>query len=75
MARAFILIETAIGKTKKVLTTIEGISGVESVNCVTGPYDIIAVLDMETTSELGDLITGKIHAVKGINRTVTCIVV
>ena len=75
MARAFVLIETAVGKTKEALAAIGGTPGIESVNSVTGSYDIIAVVDMETTSELGDLITGKIHAVKGVARTVTCIVV
>ncbi len=75
MVRAFVLIETAVGKTKEALAAIEGASGIESVNCVTGPYDIIAVVGMETLSDVGDLITKKIHAVKGVARTVTCVVV
>lgn len=75
MARAFVLIETAVGKTKEVLAAIGGAPGIESVNCVTGPYDIIAIADMETLSDIGDLVIKKIHAVKGITRTVTCIVV
>ena len=75
MARAFILIETEVGKTKEVLAAIEGVPGIESVNCVTGPYDIIAVVDMETLSDIGELVSNNMHAVKGITRTVTCIVV
>ena len=75
MARAFVLIETALGKTKEVLATIGGTSGIESVNCVTGPYDIIAIVDMETLSDIGDIVVKKIHAMKGITRAVTCIAV
>ncbi len=75
MVKAFVLIETAVGKIKEALATIEGTSGVESVNCVTGPYDIIAIVDMETLSDVGDIIIKNIHAVKGVARTVTCVVV
>ena len=75
MARAFVLIEAAVGKTKEALAVIGGTPGIESVNSVTGPYDIIAIVDMETLSDIGDLVSNKIHVVKGITRTVTCIVV
>ena len=75
MTRAFVLIETAVGKTKEVLTAIEGAPGIKSVNSVTGPYDIITIVDMESLSDIGDLVTKKIHAMKGVARTVTCIVV
>jgi len=75
VTKAFVLLETAVGKNKEVLTAIEGIPGIKSVNSVTGPYDIIAVVDMETLSDIGELVSNNIHAVKGITRTVTCIVV
>ena len=47
----------------------------KSVDTVTGPYDIIAVLEAENLNDIGDLITGEIHAIEGISRTVTCLVV
>ena len=74
-AKAFILIETAVGKTKEVVTTLSPLKGVESVDTVTGPYDIIAVVQRETLSDIGDLVTSKIHTVDGVTRTVTCMVI
>jgi DNA-binding Lrp family transcriptional regulator len=72
-AKAFVLIETAIGKTKEVTTSIEKLAGVKSVDTVTGPYDIIAIVEGENLNDVGDLVTGKIHPIAGISRTVTCL--
>ncbi len=72
-ARAFVLIETEVGKVKEVSASLLPIEGVTSVDTVTGPYDIIAVLEKETLNEIGDLVTGKIHPIPGISRTVTCL--
>ena len=74
-AKAFILIETAVGKNKEVVSLLGKLAGVNSVDIVTGPYDIIAVVEGESLNEIGDLITGKIHPVPGINRTVTCLAI
>ena len=72
-AKAYILIETAVGKNKEVVAAIRQFAGVKSVDIVTGPYDIIAVIEEANMSDLGDLVTGKIHPIPGITRTVTCI--
>ena len=74
-AKAFVLIETAVGKNKEVVSLLGKLEGVKSVDIVTGPYDIIAVVEGESLNEIGDLITGKIHPVPGINRTVTCLAI
>jgi DNA-binding Lrp family transcriptional regulator len=74
-AKAFVLIETAVGKNREVLATLDKLKGMESVNTVTGPYDIIAVVQRETLSDIGDLVTSKIHTVDGVTRTVTCLVI
>ena len=74
-AKAFVLIETAVGKTKEVVASLKQVKGIKSVDTVTGPYDVIAVIEADTLSDIGDLITGKIHAINGISRTVTCLTV
>lgn len=74
-AKAFILVETAVGKNKEVVTLLSKLEGVKSVDTVTGPYDIIAVAEGENLNDIGDLITGKIHPIAGITRTVTCLVI
>jgi len=72
-AKAFVLIEAAVGKTKEVTAAIKQLPGVESVDAVTGPYDIIVVIEAKTLNDIGELVTGKIHPVAGISRTVTCL--
>ena len=74
-AKAFVLIETAVGRSKEVVTALKGLAGVSSVDAVTGPYDIIAVVQGETLNDIGDLVTGKIHPIPGISRTVTCLAI
>jgi len=74
-AKAFVLIETAVGKTKEVVAALNKLKGVNSVDTVTGPYDIIALIQGETLTDIGDLVTGKIHPVPGISRTVTCLAI
>ena len=73
--KAFVLIETAVGKTKDVVAKIRELKAVRSVDPVTGPYDIIAVIETKSLNEIGDLVTGKIHPVPGISRIVTCLVI
>ena len=72
-AKAFVLIETAVGRTKEVAVALKQLEGVKSVDTVTGPYDIIAIIERETLNDIGDLVTGKIHPIVGISRTVTCL--
>jgi DNA-binding Lrp family transcriptional regulator len=74
-ATAFVLIETAVGRTKEVVNTLSNMKGTKSVNTVTGPYDIIAIIEADNLNDIGDLITGKIHEIDGISRTVTCLTV
>ena len=74
-AKAFVLIETAVGRSKEVLTALRKLEGVNSVDTVTGPYDIIAIVERETLNDIGDLVTGKVHPIAGISRTVTCLAI
>ena len=71
--RAYILIETAVGKSRQVTGELKALPGVERVDPVTGPYDIIAVVTGDDLNAVGDLVTSRIHTVKGIIRTVTCL--
>lgn len=74
-AKAFLLIETATGKSSEVVTSLSKLKGVISVDTVTGPYDIIAILQGESLNDIGELITGRIKSVAGISRVVTCLVI
>ena len=73
--RAYLLVETAVGKTRDVATTLQSLEGIETVDVVTGPYDIIAMISAEDMTVVGNLVTGHIHTVPGVVRTVTCVAV
>jgi len=73
-AKAFVLIETAVGRSKEVAAALgKKLKGVKSVDTVTGPYDIIVIIEGASLNDIGDLVTGKIHPIPGISRTVTCL--
>jgi len=74
-AKAFILIETVVGRSKDVVAALKELKGITSVDTVTGPYDIIAVIQGETLNDIGDIVTGKLHPIAGISRTVTCLAI
>jgi len=72
-AKAYVLIETQVGKTKQVVEAIRKLTGVASVDSVTGPYDIIAIIQADNLNDIGILIVDKVHTTTGISRTVTCL--
>ena len=74
-SKAFILIETAVGKTREVANTLRDLGGMQSVDVVTGPYDVIAVIDTPDINTMGSLVTEKLHTISGVVRTVTCVAV
>ena len=69
--KAYVLIETAVGKTKDVLKSLRQVKGVREVDAVTGEYDIVAVIEAENLNSIGELVTGNIHTIGGIQRTTT----
>ena len=71
--RAFVLIETSIGRNKDVINALREIKAVKSADVVTGPYDVIAVIEDNNLNDLGEIVTGKIQLIPGISRTVTCL--
>ncbi len=77
MVRAFVLIQTEIevAKTADVVAALKKLgSEVQSVDRVTGSYDTIVVIEVDTTDKI-DTVIEKIHAVVGVYRTVTCLAI
>lgn len=75
MVNAYILIQTEVGRAAAVAEAVRGISGVQQVDDVTGPYDVIVRAGAESVDELGRLVVAQVQAVAGITRTLTCPVV
>ena len=73
--KAFILVETAVGKTREVARGLKGVDGIKTVDVVTGPFDIIALMEARDIASIGDVVTGKVHTIAGVVRTTTCVAV
>ena len=76
--KAYVLIETAAGKTKnvkKALTKMRPASSVLNLDAVTGPYDFIAVVSAANLDAIGRLVTDDIGTIDGVTRTTTCVAV
>ena len=77
--KAYVLVETAAGKTKgvkKALTRVKGDRAtITALDAVTGPYDFIAVVEGATLDAIGNLVTESIGVVEGVTRTTTCVAV
>ncbi len=70
--KAFVLIETAVGKTQEVVTALRKVERLKSADAVIGPYDIIAAVEAPDIEGIGNLVTEKIHPIPGVSRTMTC---
>ena len=73
--RAYILIETAAGAAREVVASLSRIPSVGEVALITGPYEIVAMAETENLMAMGDLVAGRIHAVRGVVCTQTCFVI
>lgn len=74
-SRAFILVETEVGKIREVAEAIGNLDGMVSVDMVTGPYDVIASVDAPDINAIGTVLTDRVHIISGVVRTVTCVAV
>ena len=72
-SKAYILIKATVGKTRDVAGALRGLEGVSESHLVTGPYDIVAIVEGQDANAVGNTVTGRIHAIPGIARTVTCL--
>lgn len=70
--KAYILVEIEAGRADDVIGQASGIPGVTSVDTVTGPYDVIAVVETDDPGAIGSVIRN-FQIIPGVRRTVTCL--
>ena len=71
--RAYILIETSVGRVQAVAVALRSRSQVERTDPVTGPYDVIAVVTAPDLNAVAEFVTRHVHGIDGIVRTVSCV--
>ena len=75
MVRAYVLIQTEVGRAGQVALEVAEIEGTGSAVPVVGPYDVIAIVEAASIDALGKIVVSRIQGVKGVTRTLTCPVV
>lgn len=75
MVAAYVLIQAEVGRAASVVAELRKISGVTFAAPVTGPYDVIALIEANDVDSLGRLVVSQVQAIDGITRTLTCPVV
>ncbi len=73
--KAFVLIKVEPGKIKEVMQAVKEMRQVVEAYCVTGPDDIIAVLESHDARGISEVVIADLHDVEGIRGTDTRIVV
>lgn len=73
--KAYILINAGLGVVNDVLGNLRKINEIKSANSTAGPYDIIAFVESDDLSGLGNTIVQKIQKVPGVSKTLTCIII
>jgi DNA-binding Lrp family transcriptional regulator len=73
--RAYVLIQTEVGKAASVASKVAEIPGVVLAEDVTGPYDVIVQTEAASVDDLGKMVVSRVQLIEGITRTLTCPVV
>ena len=74
-ARAYVLLRTAPGLTKAIYSALRISPAVQSVEMITGPYDLIVAIEAASTKEILTTVMSDIRPAAGVRDTVTCLVV
>jgi DNA-binding Lrp family transcriptional regulator len=75
MVEAYVFINVQAGKAKSVISSLRRKKFVKQAHLVTGLHDAIIFIQGKSVKALANNITNGIHKVKGITKTVTCVVV
>lgn len=73
--RAFILITVDTGSLIEVLRHLRTVEGIVEAHMTFGPYDVVAILELEDVSAIGRVLAGSIQPIPGIVETLTCLAV
>ena len=75
MVRAYVLIKVESGKTRGILEQLRQLPGVERADSVTGPTDLVMLVNADDPRALADLIFRSVQTMQGVKETDTRIVV
>jgi hypothetical protein len=71
MNKAYVFIETAMGRSREVALALQKCEWVEFVERVTGPYDVV-VMTQGHVRDIDDVINDGLRPIDGVIRAVVC---
>ena len=74
-AKAYVLLRTAPGLTKAIYSALRISPLVQSVEMITGPYDLIVAIKADSTNDILTAVMRDIRPAAGVRDTVTCLVI
>jgi len=72
---AYVLIRVESDKTRSAFKELTKLEEVKLAHTVTGPFDIILLVEAKNLHELGEVILSKVRGTEGVSRTMTCVTV
>jgi DNA-binding Lrp family transcriptional regulator len=72
--KAFVLISTDAGLEKLVHEEIKSLDGVKAVYELYGEYDLMAIVEQDTDSDVAEVVSWELRKIKGIRSTNTMVV-
>ncbi len=73
--KAYVLISARTGEAPAIIRQADRLEGVLETHITLGPYDAIAVIEVENTKKVGDIVYNEIQTIPGVTHTLTCLVV
>ena len=73
MVKAYVLIVTEPGATRRLVETIRDLDLVHEVHEVRGPYDIVAEIQAESLQEIPGILQEQIRSLPGIHSTTSLV--
>lgn len=73
MIKAYVLIVTHPGATRRVLDELRDIPNTAEIHEVMGPYDIVLELEVESLTDVPPILSDRIRSVEGIQSTTSLV--
>lgn len=73
MVKAYVLIVTNPGATRRVLQALQQVPNVRSVHEVMGPYDIVCELVTDALTDIPPILSDRIRTLEGIQSTTSLV--
>ena len=73
--KAIVLIKARTGEVKETVHFIRKLRSVREAYITFGPFDVIVTIETERLADIGEIVTGQIQTIPGVEQTLTCLAV